>query len=123
MGGAHRVRSGSESDLQSAVSTVPTSVAIDASHYSFQLYSGGVYDEPACSSSALDHGVWPSATATTTGSSRTPGAQDGARPDTSRCPRTSKTSAVSLQWLATQRLKTSLILSSLFQFFRKNTCS
>merc|ERR1711974_309968 len=45
--GAHRVRSGSESDLQSAVSTVPTSVAIDASHYSFQLYSGGVYDEPA----------------------------------------------------------------------------
>merc|ERR1712226_1637219 len=55
--GAHRVRSGSESDLQSAVSTVPTSVAIDASHYSFQLYSGGVYDEPACSSSALDHGV------------------------------------------------------------------
>jgi len=55
--GAHRVRSGSESDLEAAVSTVPTSVAIDASHYSFQLYSGGVYDEPACSSSALDHGV------------------------------------------------------------------
>merc|ERR1712241_572563 len=55
--GAHRVRSGSESDLEAAVSTVPTSVAIDASHYSFQLYSGGVYDEPYCSSYSLDHGV------------------------------------------------------------------
>merc|ERR1711964_76191 len=55
--GAHRVRSGSESDLEAAVSTVPTSVAIDASHYSFQLYSGGVYDEPACSSYRLDHAV------------------------------------------------------------------
>merc|ERR1712226_406403 len=55
--GAHRVRSGSESDLQSAVSTVPTSVAIDASHYSFQLYSGGVYDESSCSSYSLDHGA------------------------------------------------------------------
>merc|ERR1711929_56737 len=55
--GAKRVSFGSESDLKRAVSMVPTSFAIDASHYSFQLYSGGVYDEPYYSSYSLDHGV------------------------------------------------------------------
>jgi len=51
------VQSGSESALQAAVADRPVSVAIDASHMSFQLYSGGVYNEPACSASQLDHGV------------------------------------------------------------------
>jgi len=55
--GAKRVSFGSEMDLKRAVSMVPVSVAIDASHYSFQLYQGGVYDEPYCSSYSLDHGV------------------------------------------------------------------
>jgi cathepsin L len=53
----HDIPSGSESSLLTAVAKTPVSVAIDASHSSFQFYSGGVYNEPACSSTQLDHGV------------------------------------------------------------------
>jgi len=52
------VPSGDETKLQEALATVgPVSVAIDASHESFQFYHQGVYDEPSCDSQELDHGV------------------------------------------------------------------
>jgi len=55
--GFHDVKSGSETDLLDAVNKQPVSVAIDASHQSFQMYHSGVYYEPTCSSTRLDHGV------------------------------------------------------------------
>lgn len=49
---------GDEEALKKALATVgPVSIAIDASHESFQFYSEGVYYEPQCDSENLDHGV------------------------------------------------------------------
>jgi len=52
------VESGDEDALVAALATVgPVSVAIDASQFSFQFYSKGIYVEEECSSEYLDHGV------------------------------------------------------------------
>ena len=49
---------GSEDDLAAKISEKGVAaIAIDASHYSFQLYSSGIYNEKKCSPEDLDHGV------------------------------------------------------------------
>jgi cathepsin L len=49
---------GDEHAMKHAIATVgPVSVAIDASHESFQFYSHGVYRDEDCNPSNIDHGV------------------------------------------------------------------
>nr|ACN43674.1 cathepsin L [Paralichthys olivaceus] len=56
--GYYDIPSGNEHALKEAVATFgPVSVAIHASDQSFQLYHSGVYNNPYCSGTALDHAV------------------------------------------------------------------
>lgn len=55
--GVTQVKKGDEGDLKIAVYTQPVVAAVDAGHSSFQLYRSGVYYEPRCSSSRLDHAI------------------------------------------------------------------
>jgi len=48
---------GDEGALEQAASQGPVSVAMDASHDSFQHYQSGVYSEPQCNPENLNHGV------------------------------------------------------------------
>nr|XP_006815208.1 PREDICTED: cathepsin L-like [Saccoglossus kowalevskii] len=49
------VPSGDESALAVAVSMTPVFALVDASHPSFQFYTSGIYDDPDCSQTVLDH--------------------------------------------------------------------
>lgn len=52
------VQTGNEDDLAAKVENYgPAAIGIDASHYSFQMYLSGIYDEKSCSPTNLDHGV------------------------------------------------------------------
>jgi cathepsin L len=54
----YEVATGDEGDLLNACWTKgAVSVCIDASVWTFQAYSGGVYDEPGCSLLYIDHAV------------------------------------------------------------------
>ncbi len=59
--GYKTIPSNNEDALVSALNLQPVSIAIDASHQSFQFYHSGVYDEKQCctdcSDGDLDHGV------------------------------------------------------------------
>ena len=55
--GEVKVQSGNETALQIAVLKRPVLVGVDASHVSFEMYVGGVYSEPSCSSVVLDHAM------------------------------------------------------------------
>lgn len=51
------VAEGDEDDLEAKVQIGPLAVGIDSSTWSFSLYQSGIFDDPACSSTQLDHGV------------------------------------------------------------------
>lgn len=55
--GVTQVKKGDEGDLKIAVYRQPVVTAVDATHSSFQLYRSGVYYEPRCSSTRLDHAL------------------------------------------------------------------
>ena len=52
------IPSGSESSLLDAVANVgPVATSVNAALYTFQMYSGGVYNDPGCSGMSPNHGI------------------------------------------------------------------
>jgi len=52
------VASGDEDALKEAVASIgPISVLIDANHFTFMNYNSGIYSNPRCSTTELDHAV------------------------------------------------------------------
>ena len=56
--GYGEIMPGDEEDLTNALATEgPVSVLVDASQFSFQLYNSGIYYDPKCSSTNLNHAM------------------------------------------------------------------
>ncbi|KAL3868860.1 hypothetical protein ACJMK2_041617 [Sinanodonta woodiana] len=55
--GGKSVPRGNEEQLKMAVFQTPVFAVVDASHSSFQLYRRGIYYEPECSATQLDHAI------------------------------------------------------------------
>ncbi|XP_037086750.1 cysteine proteinase 5-like [Pollicipes pollicipes] len=53
----HQVTSGDEVGLAAGLLQNPVAVLINAGLISFQLYSSGIYDDPRCTASGVDHAV------------------------------------------------------------------
>ena len=52
-----RQKSNNESELENEVAQGPTAVAINAALFSFRYYKSGIYSDPSCDPTELDHAV------------------------------------------------------------------
>ncbi|XP_059147863.1 procathepsin L-like [Physella acuta] len=55
--GTSYIPSGDEDNMMKVIHTTPIAAYINAGQVSFQMYTGGIYSDPNCSPSMLDHAV------------------------------------------------------------------